>query len=91
MLQKNFKFFIPKEKWPPNSPELNPLEYSIWNNISNRVEYHKIKTVNDLRREVEKAMKKVDSNYVRGGICAFLQRLYSVAKHNGELIIDEHS
>jgi hypothetical protein len=24
----NFKFFISKEKWPPNSPELNPLDYS---------------------------------------------------------------
>ncbi|CAF4593564.1 unnamed protein product, partial [Rotaria magnacalcarata] len=32
--RKHFDFFIPKEKWPPNSPELNPLDYSIWNEIS---------------------------------------------------------
>ena len=89
--RKNFKFFIPKEKWPPNSPELNPLDYFIWDNISNHVEYHKVKTINDLRREVEKAMKKVDSNYVREVIGAFLRRVYSVEKHGGELIVDEHS
>ena len=27
--KKNFKFFIPKDKWSTNSPELNPLDYSI--------------------------------------------------------------
>ena len=85
--RKNFKFFIPKEKWPPNSPELNPLDYSIWDNISNHVEYHKVKTINDLRREME----KVDSNYVREVIGGFPRRVYLVEKHGGELIIDEHS
>ncbi|CAF1221231.1 unnamed protein product [Didymodactylos carnosus] len=89
--KNNFKFFIPKEKWPPNSPELNPLDYSIWDNISSNVEYHKVKTINDLRREVEKAMKKVDVGYVREVIGAFLRRVYSVEKHGGELIIDEYS
>ena len=32
--KKHFKFFIPKEKWLPSSPELNPLDYSIWDRIS---------------------------------------------------------
>ncbi|CAF4363343.1 unnamed protein product, partial [Rotaria magnacalcarata] len=27
--RKHFDFFIPKEKWPSNSPELNLLDYSI--------------------------------------------------------------
>ena len=36
-------------------------------------------------------MKKVDSNYIREVIGTFLQRVYSVEKHGGELIIDEHS
>lgn len=89
--KKYFQFFIPKEHWPPNSPELNPLDYSIWDNISNHVEYQKVKTINDLRREIEKAIKKVDVNYVRVVIDAFLRRVRSVEKHNGELIFDEHS
>ena len=77
--------------WPPNSSELNPLDYSIWDIISNHVEYHKVKTINDLCRKVEKAMKQVDINYVREVIGAFFRRVYSVENHAGELIINEHS
>ena len=40
---------------------------------------------------VEKAMKKVDINYVREATVAFLRRVYLVEQHDGELIIDEHS
>ena len=89
--KKNFKFFISKERWPPNSPELNPLDYSIWTHISNHMEYGKVKTINDLHREIEKAMKKIDLTYVREVIGAFLRRVYSVEKNNGELIINECS
>ena len=55
------------------------------------MEYHKVKTINDLRQKVEKAIKKVDINYVREMIGAFFQRVYSVEKHVDEVIIDEHS
>jgi hypothetical protein len=67
--------------------ELNPLDYSIWNSIDSNMDYKKVKTIADLRREI----KKVDTNYVREVIGAFLRRVYSVEKHNGELILDEHS
>ena len=89
--KNNFKFFISKERWPPNSPELNPMDYSIWDNISKHMEYHKVKTINDLRREIEKSIKKIDVSYVREVIGAFLRRVYSVEKHGGELIINDFS
>jgi transposase len=88
--KKNFKFFISQQKWPPNSPELNPLDYSIWDRISTQVEYQKVKTINDLHREIRKAVMKVDINYLREVISAFLRRVHSVEKHEGELVIDEH-
>ncbi|CAF1097776.1 unnamed protein product [Rotaria magnacalcarata] len=88
--KKNFKFFISKDKGPTNSPELNPLDYSIWNSIFNNVDYYKVKTINDLRREIEKATKKIDVNCVWDTISVFRRRVQSVEKHNGELIIDEH-
>ncbi|CAM4797786.1 unnamed protein product [Rotaria magnacalcarata] len=89
--RKHFDFFIPKEKWPPNSLEPNPLDCSIWNEISRHVDYKKVKTGNDIRREVKKAVIKIDLNYVREVIGAFLRRVYSVEKNEGELIFDEHS
>ena len=87
----NFKFYISKNKWPSNSPELNPLDYSIWDSISNHMDYHRVNTINDLYREIRKSVKKIDVTYVREVIGAFLRRVYSVEKHQGELIIDDYS
>ena len=28
---KNFSLFIDRDHWPPNSPDLNPLDYCVWN------------------------------------------------------------
>ena len=58
--KNHFKFFIRKERWPHNSPELNPLDYSVWERISNRMDYGKIQTTDDLRREIRKSIKKLD-------------------------------
>ena len=55
------------------------------------MKYGNVKKFNDLRREVEKAMEKVDVNYVRDVISVFLSRLGSVGNHNGELLLDEHT
>ena len=30
----NFPTFIPKNRWPPNSPDLCPLDYSLWNEVA---------------------------------------------------------
>ena len=48
-----------KDRWSPNSPELNPLDYSIRNNISKHVQYGYVKKFNDLRREFEKKSMSV--------------------------------
>ena len=55
------------------------------------MDYHRVKTINDLRREIQKSVKKIDLNYIREVIGAFLRRVYSVEKHHGELIIDDYS
>ncbi|CAF4708516.1 unnamed protein product, partial [Rotaria sp. Silwood2] len=69
-------------RWPPNSPELNPLDYSIWNSINKNINYQKAHTKDDLEREIMRSWKKIDLNYVRQVIGAFLRRVYSVEKHN---------
>ena len=37
MLQRETPEFIPPEMWPPNSPDLNPMNYSIWGMLQERV------------------------------------------------------
>jgi len=36
-LQRETPEFIPPEMWPPNSPYLNPVDYSIWGMLQERV------------------------------------------------------
>ena len=55
------------------------------------MQYKNVKTVEDLRREIKKATKNVDVKYLRDTIDAFLRRVRSVEKRNGELVFDEHS
>jgi len=37
MLQRETPEFIPPEMWPPNLPDLNPMNYSIWGMLQERV------------------------------------------------------
>ena len=53
------------------------------------MDYKKIQKIDDLRREVKKAIKKVEVNYVREVIASFLSRLYCVEKNKRELILNE--
>jgi len=91
MCKNTFFFFIDKERWPPNSPELNPLDYSIWAKISSNINYKKVTSQKILKREIKKSVKNISIDYVREVIGSFLSRVYSVEKNNGQLIFDEHS
>ena len=39
----NFPSFLDNDCWPPNSPDLNPLDYSIWDELVNRINWNKVK------------------------------------------------
>jgi len=42
--------FIEPHMWPPNSPDINPVDYAIWSALQQRV-YHQrqFKTVEELK------------------------------------------
>ena len=40
--------FIPPTVWPPNSPDLNPVDYSIWSVMQEKVYRSKITDVDEL-------------------------------------------
>ena len=57
---KNFEFSISQEKW---SPKLIWMEstrlFGVSNQISNQLQYQKVKTINNLHREVMKAVMNI--------------------------------
>ncbi|CAF1182692.1 unnamed protein product, partial [Didymodactylos carnosus] len=56
---------IPTDRWAPNSPDLNPLDYSIWNELVQAMNYEHVTTKATLIEELKRAVKKVC-----GGLCA---------------------
>jgi len=37
LLQRDMPAFISPDLWPPNSPDLNPVDYKIWGVMQDRV------------------------------------------------------
>jgi len=56
--------FIPPYLWPPNSQDLNPVDYKIWGLLQERVYKTSIKDVDELRRRIAKELDKLDQGII---------------------------
>ena len=59
----NFPAFLPYDRWPANSPDLNPLDYSIWNELAQNMDWGQNSTKSTLVRELKLAVKKIQLNF----------------------------
>ena len=52
--------FVPRNLWPSNSPDLNTVDYKIWDLLQERVYKTSIKDVDELRRRIAEEWDKLD-------------------------------
>jgi len=52
LLERETPAFISPDLGPPNSPDLNPVDYKIWCIMQQRVYQTKVQDVNDLKRRL---------------------------------------
>src|SRR6218665_3282936 len=52
--------FINPTLWPPNSPDLNPVDYKIWGCMQEIVYKPKVRDVEDLRKRIVQAFTNLD-------------------------------
>ena len=52
LLQRETAYFISLKLWPPNSPDLNPVDYKIWGIMQQRVYEMQIHNVDELKRRL---------------------------------------
>jgi len=71
-----------KEFWPPNSPDLNPLDYYVWS-IVERVNKSRHSNVMSLRTAIEAAFVGIDSATLQSACEHFRQRIKAVIQTNG--------
>ena len=75
--------FLHKKMWPPRSPDLNPCDYYLWGHLKSMV-YNPIpKTLDDLKVNIEREVKKISKNILKSTIENFEKRCKLVISAEG--------
>ena len=82
-LKRETPAFITPSLWPPNTPDLNPVDYKIWGVLQGRVYRTRIKDVNHLRERLVEEWSRFDQRIVDGAIGQWRKRLSACIRAAG--------
>ena len=85
-LSDNADMFWSKEFWPPNSPDLNPLDYYVWSVVERVTNKSRHPNVASLRAAIEAAFANMDSAALQRACGRFRTRMEAVIEANGGYI-----
>ena len=75
--------FIPPALWPPNSPDLNPVDYKIWSVMQEKVYKIKVRDVGELRQRIIQAWDEFDQAVIDSAISQWRARLCACVEAKG--------
>ena len=75
--------FIPPTLWPPNSPDLNPVNYKVWSVMQEKVYKKRIKDIVELRARILTAWDEMDQCIIDAAIRQWCTRLRACIKAKG--------
>jgi inhibitor of nuclear factor kappa-B kinase subunit alpha len=75
--------FIPPALWPPNSPDLNPVDYKIWSVMQEKVYKTKVRDVGELRQRIIQAWDEFDQAVIDSAISQWRARLCACVEAKG--------
>ena len=79
----NLPDFISTEEWPPYSPDLNPLDYSIWGILEAKVNATRHTSLDSLKAKIVKEWNDLPMEVVRTAIDAWPRRLRAAVRAKG--------
>ncbi|CAF1198378.1 unnamed protein product [Adineta ricciae] len=79
----NFPSFTDKDHWPGNSPDMNPLNYSIWSELVNAIDWNKVKSKTTLIQQLKSSVKKIRESVVFESCDSFTKRLCRICQNDG--------
>ncbi|KAI6651101.1 Transposase [Oopsacas minuta] len=75
-----------KDEWPPSSPDLNPLDYSVWANLESKACEKSHKSLESLKVSLLSEWQKIPQEELRKAVHQFWGRLTSVIHKTGGYI-----
>ena len=82
----NFPSFIDKDHWLPNSLDLNPLDYSIWDEFAQQINWAKVKSKKTLINERKRSMKRIRDSVMLESCESSTNRLYRLSENKGNYL-----
>lgn len=83
-LERRVPDYIKKNQWPPRSPDLNPLDYSIWSILEERACREPHETEESLKAALEQAWEELDEGMLRRIVDDFPRRLDACIEAGGK-------
>ncbi|KAI6653150.1 Transposase [Oopsacas minuta] len=77
-MKHNTPNFIHKDVWPPYSPDLNPMDYSVWSILENKACSVSHNTVSSLKISLCREWEKIPQETLRAAVEGFPNRLRAV-------------
>lgn len=77
--------FIKKDEWPPQSPDCNPMDYSIWNSLSEKVYRGQMDvfTEGELKAKIRESWEEITLEEIQNSIQAWKKRLRVITREGG--------
>ncbi|XP_032687204.1 uncharacterized protein LOC116851661 [Odontomachus brunneus] len=85
-LSDKMDMFWSKEFWPPNSPDLNPLDYYVWSVIERVTNKSRHPNVTSLQTSIGAAFANIDKDALQRACQRFRMRIEAVIKAKGGYI-----
>ena len=70
--------------WPPHSPDLNPMDYTIWSSLARKVYRVKIRNVEHLCERLSQAWNEISQDEIGRVIGSFRKRVKACVKAGGK-------
>ena len=80
-LHKATPEFISPDLWPPNSPDLNPVDYKIWGCVQECMYQKPVRDMDQLKQHLVEVWSDVQQTVVDAAIGAWRKRLRACVRH----------
>ena len=82
----NFPSFIDNDCWPSNSPDLNPLDCSVCDELVNAINWNKVKPKTTLIQQLKLSFKNIRESVVFENCATWTNRLYRMSQNDGNYL-----